>query len=114
VLYLGIMFRMPNRAFYTQFVDMDATRLDKTILNVLLYTGFELLSLVFVSLMIKRRLNISPARQIAFVLSRQQVHVQSALMLWVVYSTQATLDHYGKARARIPADKSFKRDVLTC
>lgn len=89
------MFHMPNRAYYAQFANMDVALINQTAANVLLYTGFELLSLVVVHFMLTHRLHISPVHQVAFVLARQQVHVQSALMLWVVYSTQATLDHYG-------------------
>lgn len=95
------MFRMPNRVYYAQFADMDTANLRQTIANVLLYTTVELLTLVAVHASLRRLLRFSPLRQLAFVLTRQAVHVQSALILWVVYSTQATLDHFGKWQLRI-------------
>jgi hypothetical protein len=96
VLYLAIMFQMPNRVYYAQFADMDADNLRHTITNVLLYTTVELLSLIVVHANLRRLLGFSPMYQLAFVLTRHAVHVQSVLMLWVVYSTQATLRHFGK------------------
>lgn len=94
-LYVTAMSRMPNRVYYAQFANMDAAHLQQTVANVLLYTLVELLSLVALHFSLCRLLRISSLRQLAFVLTRQTAHVQSALVLWVVYATQASLDHYG-------------------
>lgn len=99
MLYLVVMFHMPNRVYYAQFIDMDAANLTQTGANVVLYTAFELVSLVVVHAGLRRLLRVSPVRQLGFVLSRQAVHVQSGLLLWVVFSTQASLDHYGRRRS---------------
>jgi hypothetical protein len=94
-LYLVIIFSVPNRVFFSQFADMDGDKLAQTVGNVLLYTSFEVLSFAIVHFSIRRWVDISPMRQLGFVLTRQAVHVQSALILWLVYSTQASLGHYG-------------------
>lgn len=96
MLYLAVMFHLPNRVYYSQFVDMDEANLTHTVTNVLLYTGLELVTLAVAHTCLRRLLRVSAARQLGFVLSRQAVHVQSALLLWAVFSTQAPLDHYGK------------------
>lgn len=96
-LYLGIIFGVPNRVFFSQFADMDAEKLAHIVGNVLLYTSFEILSFAIVQFSIRRWVDISPVRLLGFVLVRQAVHVQSALILWMVYSTQASLSHYGTA-----------------
>lgn len=98
-LYLTVMLHMPNSIYYAQFTNMDAANLKQTVINVLLYTMFELLSYVAASVALHRLLRISPMRQLAFVLTQQAVHVQSAMILWVVFSTQASLHHYGKVFA---------------
>lgn len=98
VLYLAVMFHMPNRIYYAQFADMNATKLRHTVTNVLLYTGLEILSYVATSVALRRMLRISPLRQLAFVLSHQGIYVQSALIFWVTFSTQASLQHYGALR----------------
>jgi len=98
VLYLVVMSHLLNRVYYSQFVNMDEANLTQTIANVLLYTCLELVTLAVAHFCLRRLLRVSPTRQLGFVLSRQAVHVQSALLLWVVFSTQAPLDHYGKRR----------------
>lgn len=102
------MYQMPNRVYYTQFVDMDAARIQQTVLNVLLYSLVELLSLFVLDRVLKRKLRFSTFRQLAFVLDRQSVHVQSALVIWVFYTTQVSLDHFGKLLCVILA---WNRDV---
>jgi hypothetical protein len=90
---------MPNRNYYTQFASMDNDKLAQTVLNVLLYGLVELTAFVTLNLILKRRLNFSALHQLAFVLDLQAVHVQSALILWVFYTTQISLDHYGTLQA---------------
>lgn len=89
------MFHMPNRVFYAQFANMNADNLSQSVGHVLMYTSLEVVTLVLVHASLSRWLGISPIRQLAFVLTRQATQVQSALIMWVVYSTQASLDHFG-------------------
>ncbi|KAL4137769.1 hypothetical protein PRIC2_001279 [Phytophthora ramorum] len=74
-LYLAIIFHMPNRNYYTQLASMSSAHLTNTTL--------------------KRRLNFSTLHQLAFVLDQQMIDVQTAIILWVFYTTQISLDHYG-------------------
>lgn len=94
-LYLIAMSHLPNHVYYAQFANMDSESLSRTLTTVLVYTGLEVASLLLVSLHMRRLLGISPFKQLAFVLSRHAVHVQSALVIWVMFSTQASLAHYG-------------------
>jgi hypothetical protein len=97
-LYLVIMYQLPNRVYYVQFVNMDAAKIRATIINVLLYCMVELVSLVVLDSVLRRKLRFSTLRQLAFVLDRQVVHVQSALIVWVLYTSQVSLDHYGRSQ----------------
>lgn len=94
-LYLFVMLRMPNRVYYTQFVDKDRDDTLAAIRNVLLYGLVELASLVVLGLALRFRARFSAMKQLSFVLDRHTVYVQSVLILWVFYTTQALLEHYG-------------------
>ncbi|KAL4109715.1 hypothetical protein PRIC1_001410 [Phytophthora ramorum] len=94
-LYLAIIFHMPNRNYYTQLASMSSAHLTNTVLNVLLYSLVEFTSFVVLSQTLKRRLNFSTLHQLAFVLDQQMIDVQTAIILWVFYTTQISLDHYG-------------------
>ncbi|KAG7381753.1 hypothetical protein PHYPSEUDO_005695 [Phytophthora pseudosyringae] len=94
-LYLFIVFHMPNRDYYSQIASMDSTHLANTVLNVLLYSLVELTAFTVLSQTLKSRLNFSTLHQLAFVLDRQMIHVQTAIILWVFYTTQISLAHYG-------------------
>jgi hypothetical protein len=45
--------------------------------------------------MLQRRLHISTIRQLAFVLETQWQNVQAKLILWVVFSLQTSVLHFG-------------------
>ncbi|KAK1930896.1 hypothetical protein P3T76_013485 [Phytophthora citrophthora] len=90
---------MPNRDYYSQIASMDSARLAKTVLNVLLYSLVELGSFIMLTQTLKRRLNFSTMHQLAFVLDRYVIHVQTAIILWVFYTTQISLEHYGSYTA---------------
>ncbi|EGZ10773.1 hypothetical protein PHYSODRAFT_317849 [Phytophthora sojae] len=94
-LYLFIVFHMPNRDYYSQIASMDSAHLAKTVLNVLLYSLVELTSFIVLTQTLKRRLDFSTLHQLAFVLDKYMIHVQTAIILWVFYTTQISLEHYG-------------------
>ncbi|ETL43248.1 hypothetical protein L916_06198 [Phytophthora nicotianae] len=100
-LYLFTVFHMPNRDYYSQIASMDSNHLAKTVVNVLLYSLVELTSFAALTQTLKRRLNFSTMHQLVFVLDRQMIHVQTAIILWVFYTTQISLEHCG-------TDYSFK------
>lgn len=87
---------MPNRKFYAHLSTMTTQHLISTVANVLLYSLVELASFISLGLALKKKLNFSTLHQLAFVLDKQAIHVQSSLILWVFYPTQISLDHYGK------------------
>jgi hypothetical protein len=90
------MFYLPNRVYFAQFAAMDQDKLHQTVGNMLLYTGFELFTLIGVQIVLLRLLRFSPWHQIGFVLTQQAAHVQSALIVSMTFSTQGSLDHFGE------------------
>ncbi|KAJ0407911.1 hypothetical protein P43SY_009198 [Pythium insidiosum] len=103
--YLVVLFYLPNRVYYPQLRDMDGAHLSRTIGYVMMNAACEGVSLVVLSSILRRKLRIRPARQLAFALDAQHRLVQSRLILWVVVTLQSSLDHLG-------ADYSFRFDAM--
>lgn len=87
---------MPNRIYYAQLDGMDYESTLRVVGNVLLYSLTELVSLVVLSVAMQLRTQMSIIKQLSFMLTRQGVYVQSTMILWVFFATQASLEHYGK------------------
>ncbi|TMW62612.1 hypothetical protein Poli38472_005230 [Pythium oligandrum] len=100
-LYAWIAFYLPNRVYNAQLREMNEERLHHSIENVLLYASLELLSLVVLQFVLRRKFRISPLHQLAFVLDTQWTLVQFKLCTWFLYSIQFSIEHFG-------ADYSFK------
>ncbi|KAK1931901.1 hypothetical protein P3T76_012401 [Phytophthora citrophthora] len=100
-IYLSIVYRLPNKIYYSQLRNVDDSTLQRNLISVMTYSLLELLSFLMLSYMLQRKVGVSSTRQLAFVLSSQWQVVQSKFVLWVVHSVQAPLDHFG-------ADFSFK------
>lgn len=89
------MSNLPNRAYYPQLQNVDSNTLGRKTGNVLVYASLEVLSFLFLVVIVHRKLKVSPVKQLAFVLVSQWQFVQSKLILWVVFSVQTTLQHFG-------------------
>lgn len=90
------MFYLLNRVYYPQIADIDAADLGRMVENVLVYAGLELLSFLEIGLLLKRAVGVSALHQLGFVLQTQWEMVQSKLLLWIFYSVQNSLEHFGK------------------
>ncbi|KAF1321524.1 hypothetical protein FI667_g11828, partial [Globisporangium splendens] len=94
--YLGVAFRLPNRVHYSQLRGIDETTLNANIETVLVYAALQALSLMLMIVLLHFKLRISVVRQLTFVSKSQWQQVQAKLVLWLVFSVQATLDHFGE------------------
>ncbi|KAL3672047.1 hypothetical protein V7S43_002711 [Phytophthora oleae] len=100
-IYLSIVYRLPNKVYYSQLRNVDDSTLQRNLISVMTYSLLELVSFLMLSYMLQRKVGVSSIRQLAFVLNSQWQVAQSKFVLWVVHSVQAPLDHFG-------ADFSFK------
>lgn len=94
--YVAVVIHLPNRAYFPQLANMDADNLGPTLLKMMSYGFLELVSLFLVDWMLRSRLQFSPTAQLALVLETQWKPVAAELIIWVVYTVQATLQHHGK------------------
>lgn len=63
--------------------------------NVLIYASMELLSFIRLSVVLLRKLGFSSLHQLAFVLEKNWVGVQTRLVFWTIYMVQRSLVHFG-------------------
>ncbi|TMW63164.1 hypothetical protein Poli38472_002105 [Pythium oligandrum] len=94
-IYVSICFHLPNRKFYPHLRSMNSEQLDAIVTNVLVYALLELVSLLLLSGLLRRKLRISPVYQLAFVLEKQWWLVQLKLTFWILYVVMGTLEHSG-------------------
>lgn len=60
--YLIVAFQLPNRVYYAQLHDIDGAKLQKNVVNVLLYATLDSVSLVAMALLLRYKLRISAMR----------------------------------------------------
>ncbi|KAF1332488.1 hypothetical protein FI667_g3638, partial [Globisporangium splendens] len=92
--YIVAVYHLENRAYYKQIATIDTSELKRTISNVLLYAGLEIVSFVVISIIIHRRMRIATLKQLSFVLERQSNLVQTKLLTWFSFTVQNSLDHF--------------------
>jgi hypothetical protein len=95
-MYMGVMTRLPNRVYHAQLAGIDNDKLGSNIQKLLIYVLLELLSLILLNWMVRRRVRFSPIAQLAFVLETGWVTVQWELIPWITFFVQTSLYHFGK------------------
>ncbi|GAB9471966.1 hypothetical protein Gpo141_00009160 [Globisporangium polare] len=105
VIYLIILFHLPNRKYYHDMEHFDADRMHRVVLNILLYAALELLTLVFLNEALKRTFGFSAFYQLAFTLEHEWHIYQSNFVSWILMIFPFLLVHHG-------ADFTFKFEWL--
>lgn len=105
-VYLIAVYCLPNRAYFDTIRDLNGNELRSDLNNVVIYVLLEFMSLVILMLVLKRKLGISPVKQLSFVLESQWQMAQLKLVLWVTFAVQSRLEHFG-------TDFSFQFKWLT-
>lgn len=93
-VYLAILSCLPSMKYYPEIRGMTPAQVATMALNVLMYAGLEVLSLVILHFALKRKLGFSPYI-LAFVLENHFVEIQARLLVWFSFLLQMTLVHYG-------------------
>uniref|UniRef100_K3WJ93 Uncharacterized protein n=1 Tax=Globisporangium ultimum (strain ATCC 200006 / CBS 805.95 / DAOM BR144) TaxID=431595 RepID=K3WJ93_GLOUD len=65
-IYLAIMIHLLNTQNYEDLRDITEQQVNTVIVNILIYTGLELLSMVYVYVMIKRSFGVPVLYQLTF------------------------------------------------
>lgn len=95
VVYMVVLFYLPNARYYPEMANLDATRLARTLRNIILYTILEFVSLFYVHSFLRRKLKISALHMLANVLERENAALQGVFFTYVTIVLQWTLQHGG-------------------
>jgi len=97
-LYLQALFRLGGdaRAYYPQTRDLTVDKLNSTVSNLVVYVWLEVLSLLVLHVVLRRRFNFSVLRQLAFVLETHAMQVQGRMFVWIAFILTFTLEHFGR------------------
>lgn len=101
ILYLALLFHLPNAKYYPEMQTMTAEHLSILVRNIAMYASLEFISLIYVHLILKWRFNLSALHLLAFTLERNKIILQGIFFSWVILNLQFTLVHYGKQRILI-------------
>ncbi|KAL3669415.1 hypothetical protein V7S43_005809, partial [Phytophthora oleae] len=93
-IYMGLMYKLPNRGYYAQLADLTEDELNQALKNVMFNCGLKIVALGLLCSLLQYRLRFSAIRQLAFVLEKQWPGVQTKICFWVFYNVQASLQHH--------------------
>jgi hypothetical protein len=94
-LYLLAVYQLPNRSFLTNIRDLSLDEQTSNMQALLGYSLLEIASLLVIGFVLQRQMRMSALRQLAFVLESQWQLTQAKLLIWVVFTVQTPLEHYG-------------------
>lgn len=98
-IYMLSLFYLPNVRFYREMEHVDATRLKHTVFNIATHAMLEFASLLYVHVFLWWEFRISALHLLANVLKREQILLQSALVMIVMIVLQWTVQHNGTCMA---------------
>lgn len=93
---LVVAYDLENRSFYPTLASLDQEGLLQMVAPMLVYGVLEAISLGVVCWVLSTRLGYSAAKQLSFLLEKQWDGVQVKLIVWVLITSQSSLEHYGK------------------
>lgn len=94
-LYLVILFHLPNAKYYPDMEHVYSVKLTRTVGSIALYAALELVSLLYMHLLLHKKFNISALHLLANVLERDNILMQAVFTQWVIFVLQFTVQHNG-------------------
>uniref|UniRef100_K3W6Z6 Uncharacterized protein n=1 Tax=Globisporangium ultimum (strain ATCC 200006 / CBS 805.95 / DAOM BR144) TaxID=431595 RepID=K3W6Z6_GLOUD len=92
-LYLVIVFHLPNAKYYHDMANLTEAKMHNVVINIMIYAVLELLSMVYVHLMIKHHFGVSVFCQVAFSLESEWRVYQCYFFIWTLIVFQYLLIH---------------------
>lgn len=87
--------QLPNQQYYAQFQGKGSEHVFHMVSGILFYGFMEFVSFVMLEVVLVRQLGTSGIVQLAFLLQKQVDGVQTKLLFWVFYFSQAAVQHLG-------------------
>ncbi|DAZ95303.1 TPA: hypothetical protein N0F65_006556 [Lagenidium giganteum] len=102
-LYLAAISQSPNHVYYPAIASLDAGALTRVVSQLLGYAGLELVSLIVMLRVLRRRLRFSAFHQLGFVLVVQKMLIHGKLVGYLLSILQLPLTHAGELSAAVVA-----------
>lgn len=102
--YIIVAYNLPNREFYSLFKDVNDHEIQANIDNVLLYAALEFASFIMLALVLRRKIQMPMFHQLAFAIESQWGRVQAKIFVWVLFTIQLPLEHFGTRTHSIAID----------
>ncbi|EGZ12899.1 hypothetical protein PHYSODRAFT_513327, partial [Phytophthora sojae] len=95
-LYMQMLYRFGGNAreYYPQTRDLTLEKMNSAVGNLVVYVWLEVLLLLLLHFVLRRRFGLSMLRQLAFMLETDAYQVQGRLFVWIPYTVPLTLRHF--------------------
>lgn len=95
VAYLSVLTQLPSAKYYPHTQKLTSSQFLTNVGSIMLYASMEMLTIVLLQLVLRRKFGFSLFYQLAFVLETEMGVLQSRLFVWITPLLQLTLVHYG-------------------
>uniref|UniRef100_K3WJL2 Uncharacterized protein n=1 Tax=Globisporangium ultimum (strain ATCC 200006 / CBS 805.95 / DAOM BR144) TaxID=431595 RepID=K3WJL2_GLOUD len=90
-IYLVALAHLPNAEYYPGMDQFSSTKLTSVVTSITIYGCLELISLLCVHMVLRRKFNLSALHQLACVFEGEWLILQGTIMGWIVVVLQFTL-----------------------
>lgn len=94
-VHLSALYHLPNAKYYLRLQNLTSDKIQYIRVGIAVYTSVEIVTLVWLHVVLKRKFGFSLIYQLAFVLEREMERLQGHLFYWVLLILQLTLVHSG-------------------
>jgi hypothetical protein len=96
--------QLPNHIFYRLFQDSSENANAQVTSSILFYAALELATFLPLDGILSNYIGFHPIHQLTLSLRQEWLLIQSELALWLLFTQQTALDHYGMflALSRFP------------
>ncbi|POM62170.1 hypothetical protein PHPALM_28706 [Phytophthora palmivora] len=94
VIYLMVLIHLPSAKYYPHTNNLTTLQLRTNIGSIMLYASVEMLSIICLHVVLRRKFGFSLLYQLAFVLETEKELLQGRLFVWITPLLQITLVHF--------------------
>jgi hypothetical protein len=101
VIYLLVLVQLPSAQYYPHTRHISSSQLHASVGSIILYAAVEVLSMLWLHVVLRRKFGFSLLYQLAFILETEKGLLQGRLFVWITPLLQITLVHFGKSMASV-------------
>lgn len=93
--YILVVVHLPDARYHTEMIGITPENVGATVLPVFVFSFLQIVSIVLLSMLVKRNCGMRALYQLAFVLETQMSPIQGKLMFWMLITLCFRLAHFG-------------------